>query len=211
VTAKVLSGEVFVKLPGSASAARAAKAARAHAADDLPPGFEPMKGNASLPVGSVVDARGGSLAVTSAAEFGGSARARASVSASIFQIRQQRARKRAKQRHRRATTDFVLQTPVGAATSCRNGGKGVVRTFLANTSKGLFRTFGGASVATVTKGRWRVSDRCDGTLTQVGSGRAQVFDRVKGRTVTVKAGQRFLVKSKIFSAKKGRLRPPPRP
>jgi hypothetical protein len=82
---------------------------------------------------------------------------------------------------------------------------------LASTSKGLFRTFGGASVATVRKGRWRTSDRCDGTLTQVGSGSAVVFDRIKGRSVTVKAGQRYLVRSKIFSAKKGRLRPPPRP
>jgi thrombospondin type 3 repeat protein len=213
VTAKVLSGEVFVRLPRSASAARAAKAARTYAADDLPPGFEPMKGNASLPVGSLVDARGGSLAVTGAAEFGGSGTQSATVSASIFQIKQQRARKRAKQRHRRATTDFVLQTPAGAnaASACRSGGKGVIRTFLASTSKGLFRTFGGASVATVSKGRWRVSDRCDGTLTQVGSGRATVFDRVKGRNVTVRSGQRFFVKSKIFSAKKGRLRPPPRP
>jgi hypothetical protein len=211
VTAKVLSGEVFVKLPGGASSARAATAARLHAAGDAPPGFEPMKGNASLPVGSVVDARDGSLAVTGSAEFGGSATQQASVSASIFQIRQQRARKRAKQRHRRATTDFVLQTPAGAASACRSGGRSTVRTMLVSTKKGLFRTFGGASVTTVSKGRWRTSDRCDGTLTEVGSGRAVVFDRIKGRSVTVRAGQRFFVRSKIFSPKKGRLRPPPRP
>jgi hypothetical protein len=131
----------------------------------------------------------------------------------MFQIRQQRARRRKAEKRRRATTDFVLRTPSGAARACANRGRRttVVRTLLASTSKGLFRTFGGASVTTVTKGRWRTSDRCDGTLTQVGNGRAIVFDRVKGRTVTVRAGQSYRARSPIFSAKKGRLRLPPRP
>lgn len=63
----------------------------------------------------------------------------------------------------------------------------------------------------MSKGRWRTSDRCDGTLTEVGSGRAVVFDRVKGRDVSVKAGQSYLVRSCLFGAKKGRPLPPPAP
>ena len=213
-TVRLISGEVFVKLPGAASAARLHLLRRA-ADDGSPPGFEPLKGNASLPVGSIVDARRGRLEVRAAAEFGGSSTSQARVEAAIFQIRQQRARRRKHQRRRPATTDFMLRTAAGAARGCSTGAlrrTSVVRTFLGSTSKGLFRTFGGASVTTVRKGRWRTSDRCDGTLTEVGKGRAVVFDRVKGRSVTLRAGQRYLVRSRIFSAKKGRpLRKPPRP
>ena len=213
-TVKLLSGEVFVQLPGASSSAAALHGSRRLAQSDLPPGFVPLKGNASLPVGAIVDARRGSLSVTAAAEFGGSSTQQATVEASIFQIRQQRARRRKGHKRRPATTDFRLRTPSGAARVCSTGSgrrTTIVRTFRASTSKGLFRTFGGASVTTVRKGRWRTSDRCDGTLTEVGRGRAVVFDRVKGRTVTVKAGQSYLARSPIFSAKKGRLRPPPVP
>src|SRR4051812_25021852 len=202
VVAGLISGEVFVKLPGASPRQASGEG-----------GFVPLKGVASVPVGATVDARRGQVAVTSAAEFGGSGTSQASLSASIFQIKQQRARKRAKQRRRRATTDFVLVTPVGAARSCaaRQPPKGVVRTLLGSTSKGLYRTFGGASVATVRKGRWRISDRCNGTLTEVGSGRAVVFNRVTGHQVTVRAGRAYFVRSRLFTAQKGRLRPPPRP
>lgn len=205
VAVRVLSGEVFVQLPGAST--------RAVARQGALPGFEPLKGNASLPVGSVVDTRRGSIALAAAAEFGGSSRQQATVATGIFQIRQQRARRRAKRKHRAATTDLVLRSAPGAARRCAGGrgGKGIVRTLTASTSKGLFRAFGGASVTTVRQGRWLTEDRCDGTLTEVSRGRAVVFDRVKGRSVTVRARQRFLVRARTFGARKGRLRPPPRP
>lgn len=199
---RLISGEVFVKLPGARP--------RQAAGQD----FVPLKGAASLPVGSIVDSRKGQLQVTAAAEFGRSgSEQQATVATGIFQIRQQRARRR--RQRRPATTDLVLVTAPGAARACARGSrtppKGTVRTLSARTSKGLFRTFGGASVTTVRKGRWRTSDQCNGTLTEVGSGQATVFNRVTGRQTKVRAGQALLVRSRLFTAKKGRLLPPPRP
>ena len=217
---RLVSGEVFVKLPTRTAHALQAPLADPLAAlrqvpsDEPNADFVPLKGVASLPVGAIVDSRKGRLQVTAAAEFGRAGTdQQATVAAGIFQIRQQRARRR---RHRRpATTDLVLMTPKGAARGCaanpRRPPRQVVRTLSASTSKGLFRTFGGASVTTVRKGRWRTSDQCIGTLTEVGSGRAVVFNRVTGHLVTVRAGQGLLVHSRIFTAKKGRLRTPPRP
>jgi hypothetical protein len=214
VVVRELTGQVFVKLPPGTALPAEVRARLKRARQQGPePGFVPLKGVASLPVGSIVDARQGQLAVDSAAEFGRPGTSEATISAAIFQIRQQRARRR---HHRRpATTDLVLMTPAGAARACApdqpKPPHGIVRTLFGRTSKGLFRTFGGASVTTVRKGRWRTSDRCNGTLTEVGSGRATVFNRVTGRQVTVRAGQGYLVRSKLFVAKKGRLRTPPRP
>jgi hypothetical protein len=41
---------------------------------------------------------------------------------------------------------------------------------------------------------WTVEDRCDGTLTIVKRGTVVVRDQVKRRTVTLKAGQRYLAR-----------------
>jgi hypothetical protein len=40
--------------------------------------------------------------------------------------------------------------------------------------------------------RWVVSDRCDGTLTRVVSGSVTVRDRVRDKTVIVRAGGQYL-------------------
>jgi hypothetical protein len=48
--------------------------------------------------------------------------------------------------------------------------------------------------------RYSVSDRCDGTLTQVDKGRVSV--RSGKRTKTVRAGQRYLIKARLFAARR---------
>ena len=49
-------------------------------------------------------------------------------------------------------------------------------------------------------------DRCDGTRTDVGKGRVSVLNRETRKSTTVRAGQSYLVKAKLFAAKqKGRL------
>jgi hypothetical protein len=60
--------------------------------------------------------------------------------------------------------------------------------------KGRFRTNGRFSAATVRGTRWVVSDRCDGTLTRVVRGSVTVRDRVRNRTVVVRAGQQYLAR-----------------
>jgi hypothetical protein len=79
--------------------------------------------------------------------------------------------------------------------------KGVVRT-LSGSGAGFFRTVGAAATAIVSgAATWSVEDRCDGTLTSVGRGRVRVLDARTHRTRTVRAGQAFLVRARMFAAK----------
>ena len=60
--------------------------------------------------------------------------------------------------------------------------------------KGNYRALGGASTATARDATFNTTDRCDGTLTEVGKGRVSL--KVKGKTkpVVVRGGRAYLVK-----------------
>jgi Thrombospondin type 3 repeat len=213
-TVRAVSGDVFVRLPASSQSLR--RLAGAPAAE---PGFVPLKGVASVPVGSTVDTQKGTVAVTSAGSFSAAAAGRAATQSAqfagaIFQIKQQRRARSAKARRRqgrRPTTDIVLITAAGADRQCRGGPpptglgslKGVVRA-VSGRGNGRFRTVGGASTTSISAGNWNVQDRCTGTLTSVGRGRAKVFDRARHRTVIVRAGQSYFARARLFRAIKGR-------
>ena len=154
-----------------------------------------LKGAASLPVGAVVDARKGELTLTAASDARGRA-ASARLRAGIFRIRQARARGLAT-----VSTDLVLVTPAGQSRACarRPPPKGLVRQ-LSVTAKGLFRTVAGAGVVRGANASWTVSDRCNGTLTQVRTGRVSV--RAARATRTLRAGQRYLIKARLFAARR---------
>ena len=203
---RLVSGEVSVRLPGRKRRSSLHQAAPGR-------GFVPLKGVASVPVGSHVDSRKGRVSVTTAAAFpsrgGRPARTQeARLAAGIFKIKQ--ARKRRRGAPRRPFTDVKLMTPAAAAGACQARGgsrpplKGIVVRTLSVTAKGRYRTVGGASTTTVGDGTWITTDRCDGTLTEVGRGRARVFDRNRRRTVTVRPGQAYLARARLFAAKKGR-------
>jgi hypothetical protein len=68
------------------------------------------------------------------------------------------------------------------------------------------RTVGGAANATAADATFIATDRCDGTLTQVGKGKVSVAVKGKKKPVTVRAGQGYFVKARLFQAKKGRRR-----
>ena len=59
---------------------------------------------------------------------------------------------------------------------------------------GKFRTTGNYSAATVRGTEWLVQDSCAGTLTRVQEGTVSVRDKVKKRTVLVRAGKRYLAR-----------------
>jgi hypothetical protein len=158
------SGTVTVKLPGDQ-------------------GFTPLTAAAALPVGSVVDARAGSLTLRTTSGT-------ATVSAGIFSIRQ------AAQRN--ATASLVLQTPPGRARACAHAHKGVVRQ-LRITTKGVLRTVAAKGAMTGRNASWTVADRCDGTLTHVRKGRVAVTAR--RRTKTVRAGHSLLIRARLFRAR----------
>jgi hypothetical protein len=190
VNVRVIDGEVFIKLPGAA--ARAA---------GLPPGFVPLKGIANVPVDSTLDTRAGTVAVTAATTSGAHPRtATGRFAAAIFKIKQRRARRLRHHRPAASPTDLVIRTAAGApaAAGCRrpghgSPGKGVVRSFSGTAQKGLFRTLAMASTLVVRSARWRVEDRCDGTLTEVGSGHGTVMDPVRHRNAQLGPGSSYFV------------------
>jgi hypothetical protein len=66
---------------------------------------------------------------------------------------------------------------------------------LRGNGSGRFRTRGRYSSATVRGTDWTVTDRCDGTLTTVKRGRVSVRDFRRRKTITVRAGKRYLAKA----------------
>ena len=109
----------------------------------------------------------------------------------------------------------MLQSAPGAEASCvsrgptgpiKGRGRNTVRGLTATTEKGLFRIVGGAGISTAKDATWATRDRCDGTRTDVGKGRVSVLNRETRKSTTVRSGQSYLVKAKLFAAKKkGRL------
>jgi hypothetical protein len=66
---------------------------------------------------------------------------------------------------------------------------------LRGNGKGRFRTRGRYSAATVRGTDWTVTDRCDGTLTQVKRGKVAVRDFRRRKNVSVRAGKRYLARA----------------
>ena len=60
---------------------------------------------------------------------------------------------------------------------------------------GRFRSRGRYSSGLVRGTEWLTVDRCDGTLTRVKRGTVIVRDFVRHRTVTVRAGQKYLARA----------------
>jgi hypothetical protein len=167
------SGAVKVKVPGS---------------DD----FVGLSKLASVPVGSLVDTREGSVTLKTALPGG---RTQSGIfHGGLFEVRQPKDAK--------GLTELKLR---GAGPSCSGGGARAASADKAKRKKrkkrralwgsdngGAFRTRGGSSVATVRGTAWYTEDRCDGTLTRVSQGSVSVRDLVNHRTVIVRAGHSYL-------------------
>ena len=206
---KLLSGDVFVKLAPGAAGSAFTSGLRVPFQDS---GFLPLKGVAAVPMGSTLDTRRGAVALTAAIN-GQPARSRrqlrreARFRAGIFAIRQARRARRAK-RSKRIPPRAELASPAGAEVPCRASGppKGVRVRSLSMTAKGVFRAVGGASTATPAKGTstFITTDRCDGTVTEVGRGRVAVIAKRTGKRRVVRAGRAYIVRARLFAARKGR-------
>ena len=174
VNADVRRGTVTVKLPGA-------------------PGYVALTDLTSLPVGSILDTREGSIELNTA--LPGGATQSAVFHGGLFEVRQPQGAG--------GLTELVLR---GALTGCSSGAARAAavsrkkkrkppRRLWGSDSKGKFRTRGGNSVATVRGTAWYVEDRCDGTLTRVSQGSVSVYDRGRHRTVVVRAGHSYLARS----------------
>ena len=197
---------MFVRFPAGTRPRAAARAAQAPAK-----GFVALKGAEVLPIGTIVDARAGRLALTSAASRirGRTQTQRAEFFAGTFQIRQRRAA--------RPTTDLVLRS-TNFAKVCGSAARGAsaavqaaaarrsrrVVTRLRGNGKGRFRTIGRNSAATVRGTIWLTEERCDGTLTRVTRGIVSVRDTRLKKTVVVRAGRSYLARAARAAVKSRR-------
>ena len=208
-TVKLLSGDVFVKLPAGAAGSAFTSGLRVPFQSS---GFVSLKGVAAVPMGSTLDTR--------------SRRGRGD-------RRDQRPAPAQPQAAapRGALPRGHLRDPAGAqgpqgqalqADPAAGGarqpdrrrapvprerpGQGHHRALAHTTAKGVFRTVGGAATATPAKGTTTFStvDRCDGTLTQVGRGRVAVVAKKTGKRQVVPAGRAYIVRARLFAARKGR-------
>jgi hypothetical protein len=208
-TVRLVSGEVFVKLPPGASGSAFTSGLRVPFQSS---GFLPLKGVAAVPMGSTLDTRKGEVALTAAVN-GQPARSRkqlrreARFRAGIFAIRQARKKRKAK-RSKRIPARAELASPPNAERPCRASGppKGVAVRSLSMTAKVVFRAVGGAATAIQAKGTstFITTDRCDGTVTEVGRGRVAVVANRSGKRAVVKAGRAYIVRARLFQARKGR-------
>jgi hypothetical protein len=180
-------GRVFVSLaPGTAGAGASVPGLTGRS-------FVPLTGERQLPVGSMLDTRRGTVQLTSAANARGSIQS-GDFTAGVFQVLQSR--------RLRGLTDLTLVGGSFRACSARTGrSAGAARLSsravrrLRGTARGRFRTRGRYSAATVRGTTWDTTDRCDGTLTRVGSGVVVVRDLRKRRNITLRTGKSYLAKA----------------
>jgi hypothetical protein len=176
VAAAPATGDVRVRVAGSAM-------------------FVPLEGEASLPVGTIVDTRQGTVNLVSALDKGDATQA-AQFQGAVFQVRQTD--------QNSGMTDLYLrggdfrpcwpETASGVVAS-RSRAR-TVRRLWGRDRGGRFRTHGSRAVATVRGTTWSVADRCDGTVTKVAEGSVSVYDRGTRRNVLVKAGHSYLARAR---------------
>ena len=148
---------------------------------------------ASLPVGTIVDARRGTIALTTA--LPGGDEQQGIFWGARFKVRQPAAGA--------GRTDLHLRG--GGLAACPRRGDRTLASAAATKPRrrlwgkdrgGRFRTHGRDSVTTVRGTQWSVTDRCDGTVTRVTEGAVDVRVKRTGRVVRLAAGERFLAKRK---------------
>ncbi len=189
VNVEPVTGTVFVSVPN-----RIARVAQ------TVPGlkgrrFVPLTEARQIAVGSFLDTRRGTVSLTAGLNSKGSRTQASRFSSGVFEVLQSRKRKE------RGTTELRLKgssfsrcstgkrsSPATAARSKRR-----IRR-LRGSGKGRFRTRGRYSAATVRGTIWTVTDRCDGTLTEVKRGRVAVRDFRRKKTITLRTGKRYLAR-----------------
>ena len=156
--------------------------------------FRKLAGAKLLPSGTVVDARRGSIRLTTALDGRGEFQT-GRFGGTRFQIRQ--GRKAGGMTSltlrggdfgrcpaRSSALAHASMVPRENSTTHR-----VVRRLWARDRGGRFRTYGNNSVATARGTRWTTEDRCDGTIVRVREGAVAVKNRRTGKTILVRAGR----------------------
>jgi hypothetical protein len=155
-------------------------------------GFVALTEARQLPVGSFIDARRGTVSVTTATAARGRYQTGA-FRAGLFSLHQRRSE--------RGIADLSLIDAKGRG-ACVSAGKASaarlsssVLGLLHANAHGRFRTRGKYSAATVRGTEWTTEDRCDGTLTVVTRGTVAVTVFRNRKTVSVPAGKSDLARA----------------
>jgi hypothetical protein len=168
VNALPKSGTVKIKLPG----------------EDR---FVTLTEGQQIPLGTTVDTRKGRVTIVAAAGSGQTA----DFYQGLFKLSQTKGSK-----------PITVLTLVEKLTGCKSkkkanaAAKKKKKRRLWGNGTGRFRTKGKHSAATVVGTIWLVEDRCSSTLTRVRRGKVKVRDFAKKRTVTVKAGKRYIARKR---------------
>jgi hypothetical protein len=162
-----VSGTVLVRLKGTTT-------------------FVPVTARSSVPVGSELDLTKGRIQLTSTAAGG------TTQTAVFYQGRALVAQATAAA----PVTTLTLSGPLKCPKRKTSAVAAPKTRSLWGNGKGNFRTNGRYAAATVRGTFWLTQDTCKGTLVSVRSGTVSVLDRVRHRTVSVKAGKSYLALAK---------------
>jgi hypothetical protein len=153
---------------------------------------QPLTAASAIPVGTHIDARFGTVELTSALEATGTTQT-ATFSGAVFEVRQRRDAK--------GLTQILLTGGDDACAPASADESGVIgtiarrrkpiRSLWGQDDHGRFQTHGRGSVATVRGTRWLTQDFCNGTLTRVTRGSVVVRDLAKRKSVVVHAGHTY--------------------
>jgi len=169
------SGEVTVKCPGKAESAIDAKT--------------------QIKAGCRVDATGGVVALTAAADAKGKTQS-ADFFDGAFKFKQVEETELAKKKKVKALiTELALD--VAKPTSCKKTSKSSIAGarrggHLWGRGKGRYRTRGRRGAGTVRGTEWLTEERCEGTYFQVKTGVVEVKDFTLKKTVLLKKGKHYL-------------------
>lgn len=170
VVVRPVSGKVKVKLPGTNK-------------------FVDLDVTQNVKLGSTIDVRHGKIALTSVPKPGGKPQT-AFFYGGIFKLTQPG-----------GITQLRLTEPLAAcprrhhaAAAAAAKKKRPKTRSLWGDGHGAFRTKGQYSAATVRGTKWFVRDSCAGTLTRVVRGVVSVRDEVRHKTVTLRAGKKYLAR-----------------
>ena len=168
-----LSGRVLIAVPGA------------------PTRFVQLTSRRSVPVGTVVNATGGRVGLTSADPVPYSTQT-GQFFRGIFRIEQRRADNGLVNLVIRDNLPRTVCGPTPAHTAALSRR---ILGLLRGTAKGRFRTTGRFASATVRGTNWGVRDRCDGTLTVVREGVVIVRDFRLKKNIVVRAGHTYLARA----------------
>jgi hypothetical protein len=174
VAAKVVSGAVLVRVPGTTA-------------------FVPAGQIQSIPVGSIVDARKGRVQIRARGPDG------EIVVAEFFEGQFKVVQ--ILEKGISLITEAELfggnfkRCPVGQRKAVAPAAKAKSVRHLWAAGSGSFRTRGRFSSASIRGTQWLTDERCDATLTRVTQGSVLVRDFVRRKAVVVKAGKRYLAKA----------------